>query len=882
MDGRALSENDPAAGASNEISGGVFFHAVIQGRNITVQLPQKITPALSGLPTASPTFTGRDIHLDELLEDLAPRAEGQQPVLVSAVAGLAGVGKTELAVQVANRARQRPGWFPGGVLFVDLFGYDAERRLSPEQALDGLLRALGIPGEHIPNSLQDRTRLYRSVLAAFAEQGQRILVVIDNASSAEQSCPLLPTDGTTATLITSRHILNVGARLRDLDTLNDAASIELLRQALQQSRGDADTRVADAPAAAAAIARLCAGLPLALRIAAALLADTPRRPLSSLAHALEAEHSRLDRLRREEAAVRAAFDLSYRLLDDAHARLFRLLPLNPGPDVSTEAATHLVGKDANSIQVEEALQDLARAHLIENGHVWGRWRLHDLVRLYADEHGRDHADRDQRPNAQSRLYDHYEHMAAVADTHITTRPSARSSVFPNRDAALEWLDAERDNLLASVTSARVLGKPATSTALALSLARYLDLRHFYDSGISVTTTALAIVRDTGDRHGEGKTLTNLGNVLARVRRFDEALAAQTQAVAIFREIGNRHLEGTALSNLGNILQELRRFEEAIHAKGQAASVFREIGHRSGEGRALSGLGDAFQHVRMFEEAIAAYTQAARAFRETDDRHGEGQNVGSLGIALRQVHRFEEAIDAHTQAIDIVRATGHRHEEGMALSNLGLALHDVRRFNEAIHAHTQAVGILREVGDHNHEGMALSNLGNALAQVSRFDEAINAHTQAADIFREIGNRHLEGTALSNLGNTLQELCRYEEAIHAYSKDLTVCREIGDRFGEGQTLHNLGLALQQVRRYGEAIIAHTQAADTFRDTGDRHVEGTALLNLGNELAQVRRFDEAIDAFTQAARVFRKIGDRHREEAALLAGTTAHNERWLLKDQ
>ncbi|MEV7197343.1 NB-ARC domain-containing protein [Streptomyces sp. NPDC093510] len=199
-------------------------------------------------------------------------------MLVAAVAGLAGVGKTELVVQSAVRALKKPGWFPGGVLFVDMFGYDPERHLSPERALDGLLRALGMPREHIPAGLQDRSRLYRSVLAAFAEQGQRILVVIDNASTAEQARPLLPTDGTTATLLTSRHTLDIDARLHDMNTLDPHASVELLHQVLLQARGTTDTRVQDAPEDATTIARLCAGLPLALRIAAACSPTPPPAP----------------------------------------------------------------------------------------------------------------------------------------------------------------------------------------------------------------------------------------------------------------------------------------------------------------------------------------------------------------------------------------------------------------------------------------------------------------------------------------------------------------------------------------------------------------------------------------------------------------------------
>ncbi|MFC4518250.1 AAA family ATPase [Streptomyces ehimensis] len=470
---------------SNEISGGIFFNIVVQGGNITVQLPPQIPPALSGLPPASATFTGRDAQVEELLEILAPGEGQQEAVLVQAVAGLAGVGKTELVVQTAARALKQPGWFPGGVLFVDMFGYDTERRLSPERALDGLLRALGVPGQHIPPELQDRSRLYRSVLAAFAEQGRRILVVIDNASTAQQARPLLPSDDTTAALLTSRHTLDVEANLYDLEILDERASVELLRQVLLHARGPADTRVTDEPEHAATIARLCAGLPLALRIAAALLADLPTRPLASLAQAMEAAHTRLDRLRREDRAVRAAFDLSYQHLSNDHARLFRLLPLNPGPDISTESAAHLASSDQP--HAEELLRNLARAHLVEPAPVWGRWRLHDLVRLYAEERGCLHADTDQRAIAQTRLHDYYRTTTQAADSHLQPLPSAPSPRFANRHQALAWLDDERLNLIATGTAPPPLGRPDTSTALAATLTHYLDHRGYFDDLINITT-----------------------------------------------------------------------------------------------------------------------------------------------------------------------------------------------------------------------------------------------------------------------------------------------------------------------------------------------------------------------------------------------------------
>ncbi|MGW6974293.1 tetratricopeptide repeat protein, partial [Streptomyces sp. NPDC054952] len=645
-----MSEAGEGVETSNTINGGIFFHAVIQGRDITVQLPPAIDPALAGLPKPASAFTGRDRHVKQLLADLAPATGdegGQRTVLVSAVSGLAGIGKTELAVQTASQALGRPGWFPGGVLFVDLFGYDPERRLSPERALEGLLRALAVPGEHIPGGLEDRQRLYRSVLAAYSREGRRILVVVDNASTAGQAAPLLPTDGTTAALVTSRHTLDgLDARLHDLDTLDEASSTAVLDQALRHARGSDDTRFTDDAEAATVIARLCAGLPLALRIAAAILAASPTRPASHLAAALQAEHTRLDKLARPDRAVRAAFDLSYRHLAPGQAWLFRLLPLNPGPDLATETTARLA--DTGSDQAEELLQHLAEAHLIEPGSSWGRWRMHDLVRLYADEHGRTHATPDQRDSARTRLFTHYQDTTRAADTHLDALPGPRAPRFADRAAAMEWLDAEHTNLTATGAAAPALGHTATAVSLASTLVRYFRYRRYFDDWITLTTIVLAICREAGNRHGEGGALNNLGIALREVRRFEEAIDAHTQATTIFSKLGDRHSASKGLDNLGIALREVRRFEEAIDAHTQATTIFRELDDRHGEGIALNHLGGALLQTRQFEEAIDTLTQATTIYRELHDRHGEGIALNHLGGALLQTRQFEEAIDTLTQ------------------------------------------------------------------------------------------------------------------------------------------------------------------------------------------------------------------------------------------
>ncbi len=852
---------DGIGNVSNQISGGVFIQAVIQGRDITVQLPPAVTPALSGLPAPSATFTGRGRQVEELLRALAPDEAGQGTVLVHAVAGLAGIGKTELVLQTAARALREPGWFPGGVLFVDLSGYDELRRVPPERALDGLLRALGLPAEHVPAELQDQARLYRSVLAAFAEQGRRLLVVVDNASAADQVRPLLPSDGFTRALVTSRHTLDVGARLYDLDVLAPAASVDLIRQVLRRARGPADIRVDEDLEAAGRVAELCGHLPLALQISAALLADTPNRPVASLAQALADAHRRLDQLKREDRAVRAAFDLSYQNLTNQQARLFRLLPVNPGPDVSTESVTYLA--DIDHTLAEGVLQDLARAHLVQPGTTWGRWRLHDLVRLYASER----AEPDSQDQACGRLLDHYAHVADVANRWLRgVADTAAAREFADQGSALAWLDAERLNLLAAASMAANTGRDQIAQELPFRLGIYLDQRRRFDDWATATAISVSAARRLGNRHREGGALNNRGLALRNLRRFDEAITAHQDAAAIHRETGDRKSEGTALNNLGVALQEVRRFDEAITALQDAAAIYREAGDRHSEGSVLNNLGSALREVRQFDQAITACQDAVAIYRETGDRHREGSALNSLGAALQAARRFNEAITAYREYLAICRETGDRHGEAKALKNVGVSLQDLRRWDEAITALQDAVAIYREAGDRHGEGSALSSLGVALREVRQFNDAISACQDAVAIYRETGDRHGEAQAVNHLGLVLRDVGRFGEAISGWQDAAAIFREIGDRHGEAVAVNNLGLVLRDVGRFGEAITGWQDAAAIYREIGDRHGEAVAVNNLGLALRDAGRFDEAITAHQEAAAAFRETGDRHGEGNAL----------------
>jgi tetratricopeptide (TPR) repeat protein len=721
---------------SSTVSGGTFSGPVLQGgqfNNTTFVTNQAAAAPVAQLPPLAAGFTGRDVELAQVSSLLDPAADAGA-VVVSAVAGLAGVGKTALAVHAAHAARLS-GWFPGGMLFIDLHGYD-ENPVQPGQALDALLRALGVPGEYIPEDTEQRVGLYRSALAQIRDP---MLIVADNASAEAQVRPLIPGPGPHRVIITSRHTLaRLGARLLDVTVLGQAAAVRLLDKAVRAAR-PGDDRVGGAPAAAGRLAEVCDGLPLALQITAALLAADPELTAAELAAEVADEVGRLEALRYDDGggvsapSVAAAFELSYRQLDQDAARLFRLLPAGPGPDVSTEAAAELAGWPVT--RARAALGRLTRAHLVEAGGVRGRWRMHDLLRLYARQV--PEASPGEREQAVSRLLAWYLRYARAADGHLRALAgSSEPPEFTGRGDALAWLDAQRPNLIAAVTmAAAAAGRHQEAMRLPLYLSEYLAWRRRFDDWLAVLTVSRDSARQLNDKRNEAAALNNLGLALRNVRRFEEAISAHQDAAAIYRETGNRHGEGMALNNLGLALREVRRFEEAVSAHQDAAAIDRETGDRRGEGTALNNLGLALREVRRFEEAIGAHQDAAAIFRETGDRHGEGMALNNLGVALREVRRFEEAISAHQDAAAIDRETGDRHGEGQALNNLGLALAGVRRFEEAIDCYQQSLAAKREAADLYGEGQTLDNLGNAYQKMEQPDRAAASWRKAASAMRD---------------------------------------------------------------------------------------------------------------------------------------------------
>ncbi|MFF7774790.1 tetratricopeptide repeat protein [Streptomyces tanashiensis] len=857
--------------AGSSFAGASFHRSQVVGsgaqtNTINVQGYAAVPTAWNALPKLPQEFTGREDETAKILSLLEP--EDGACAAVGSVAGLPGVGKTTLAHAVGHAALDK-GWFTG-VQLVNLRGYDPNP-VPPQDALEALLRALGVAADHIPPTLDERAGLYRSQLDALAREGERFLILADNASSSEQIRPLLPARHH-AVLVTSRHTLpGLGARLVNLHPLQPDAAVDLLRQRLEVADPD-DRRVEDEPAAAEELAALCGYLPLALQIAAALLADDPYQPLSERVRMLTDAGSRLGGLDDGERNLRAVFDECLTRLTHQQVELYRLLGLHPGPDISTPAVAALTDKPAD--QITQLLRQLVQARLlIQNSQARDRWSMHDLLRVHAQEQARitmdgGRASRRRLEQARTRLADHYIRHAEAADTHLRSAGGPVSELFTSREHALAWFDAERENLLA--TTHTDLNTHRETARLGFALSRYLDWRRRLQDLLTVHVLALTACQVGGDTTNQAGAWSNLGSSLGSLRRYDEALEAHETALRLHQQTGDTRDQAIAWNNLGSTLGSLRRFDESLEAHETALRLHQQIDNASGQADSWDHLGNTLRDLRRYDESLEAHETALRLHQQTGDTRDQAIVWNNLASTLGSLRRYDESLEAHETSLRLHQQTGDTHGQAIVWNNLGNTLASLKRYGESLEAHETSLRLNQEASDHLGKATSWSHLGVIFAKVERYDEAVEAHQKSLRLFRQTGYIKGELSALNNLGIALAGLERYDEALEVHETALRY-HEADDTLGQGIVWNNIGTACRGLGRHAEAIAAAEKAVAMLTQEADWGLVGEAWRELATTLSATGAAQSRIEeAWVQSATAYSRDGDH---EAA--ATSRAHAE-------
>lgn len=672
--------------------------------------PRNRTPAQ--LPARVGHFTGRD---DELGSLTAALDGAELPIIV--ISGPAGMGKTALAVQWVAAVADR---FPDGQLFLDLRGHEPDRAVTPEQALAHLLRGLDVPEDRIPAGVSARSALYRTRL-----HGRRCLVLLDNAGTVADVLPLVPGSATSVLVVTSRSSLTALVARHAvhhvvLEALDESSSVTLLEKVLGPRRsGDR--------AAVARLAGACAGMPLALRIAAARLVGHPARTVAELVD--ELSDRRLDgfAVPGDDRTVRAVLASAYLPLSTTAARVMRRLGTVPTPTFSGSLAAAVGGLDVGAGRA--ALDELAGANLVACAG-GDRYRFHDLIREFARD--RATAEETDPDEATGRLLDWYLFIADEANRLVNpardaVRPTLR---FPapgrpfaaDRHAATGFLERERDGFSSIVRCARERGRPTEAWQLVYLLTSFYEVSGHWTDRVELCQDGLAAAVDSADRAAEAEMLRALGVAYYMTRRLAEAVETNLAALGVVRETADLAGEGHVLNNLANAYADLRRFDEAVSAFTLAGARATEAGNRLGVGLAKRNLGYALVRMGRAADSLGPLREALGIFADIGNVRLRAGTLDTLGEAHRDLGRHADALRAFAEALTISREIGDRWLEWELLRNSGITHLQAGDPDAALAHLAQSLEVTRAVRDGNGEAVALRLIGRANLDQGRLDSA----------------------------------------------------------------------------------------------------------------------------------------------------------------
>jgi len=765
------------------------------------------------LPPDTAAFTGRAEELDRIGAVVTGAAGTGGVVAVRAIDGMPGAGKTALAVRAAHVLSER---FPDRQLFIDLHGHTPGREpVAPEDALAGLLTAIGVDPRFVPGDLDGRAALWRDRMA-----GQRALLVLDNAASTAQAGPLLPGGGQCLVLVTSRrHLGDLPGTVTPvlLDVLAPAQAAEMFTRLAPRAAGS--------PREVAEVVELAGFLPLAVSLLARLFARHQSWTLADLAAETKAS---LLTLTAEHDSVAAAFEVSYRHLAPVQQRLFCLLGLHPGTSFDGYAAAALAGTG-----LDEAAGMLDALHgeglLTETGR--RRYGMHDLLRRYARDRAAVLPGGEQ---AVERLLDYYQHTAARADALIGyhTRPGPPPAApagllaapdLEDTDQALAWVRAERASLLACLDDATRAGHHVRVVALSAGIAGLLHRDGPWADAVTRHTTAVQAAQRVGDRLGQANALSYLGNARRLAGDYPGAAQAQEQALAIYRDIADRRGQANALSYLGSARRSMADCPGSAKALEQALEIFRDLGDRRGQANALTELGETRNHADDYPGAAQALQQALGICRDLGNRLGQGAALSYLGDVRQTTGDYLGAVQVLEQALGLYRDLGDRRGLALALNDLGRVRQATGDYPGAVQVLEQALGIYRDLGDRRGQASALLDLGNVRRLTGDYLGAVQVLDQALGLYRDLGYRRGLAHALNGRAAVYRVSGDLARAEDYYQQALELARAIASLWDEAHALAGLGRCALAAAHASQAEGLLRQSLMIFQQIGTAEAPG-----------------------------------------------------------
>jgi tetratricopeptide (TPR) repeat protein len=766
-----------------------------------------------GLPGEVTHFTGRDEPMAELRARIAEQTPQCTVVTIYAIDGMAGVGKTAFARHAAQEFAKS---FLDGAIWVDLYGHTPGMHpREPSGALEQLLLQLGIPPEAIKTSLLDRQDQWRQHI-----HGRRMLLVLDNALTSDQVLPLLPEAPGCLVLITSRRKLTglTDAYPLSLDVLGWEEAERLFIKLVGERRCEDRNAVRQ-------ILTACGRLPLAIRLIAGRLRHHRGELLTDIAADLADRTAALDALVAEHLSVRAAFEWSYRLLTDAQRRAFRLLGWHPGPEITPVVITAVA--KVSPTQSKQLLRELADHNLLDQRSVAGvpggpRYRMHDLVRLYAQERADIEEPEGEQVAAMNRLGTSYLAIAREADRllrpYVSANPGPTTAAgtalaFADASQARTWLTVERHNLLGCV---QAMGSTIEAADLSAVLAVHACDFGFWSDVRNLYNQALTVYRNLDDRRGEVDALSGLGELEWHVGEYGQARKYFAEALTLAQHLRDQRAETEALRGLGHVERLVGDYGQARKYYTQALALARHRGHTRAETEALWGLGQIERLVGEYAQACEYHTQALTLSRQLGYRFGELLALRGLGEIKRLVGEYAQAREYHSQAL-ILGKLGYRFGEVFALWGLGEVERLVGEYDQAREYHTQALTLTRQLGYRRGEVLALWGLGEVERLVGEYDQAREYHTQALALARQLGHPADEVDALWALGEVERLVGEYDQARQYHTQAITLTRRLGYRPGEADALWGLGHVATDTAKQGEACELWRKALEIYERLG-----------------------------------------------------------------